>query len=344
MRRNAVLAIVFVIFGSLSQETWAADAATAQKWVTYGQQLFAQRQYDKALSAFSTAAKADSRNAAAWKGLGNVYVAKKDYPNALKYYKYAYQLNPQDSGLAAYIPKLEAATAQPAQQGPADTAARYYQARRYDEAIQYYNQALAANPNDAKSWQMLGNCYYAKQDKPRAVDAFKKALQLNPSNTSLQSFLANYAPESAGGGGTQLADGPKDWGQPLWRSAVLPGWGQAYNGQSGKGWLLGGVTLGCFAGTVATYIMGDSAKQQYMSLTDPTANFDAPYATWESMAGLNHIFYIGFGVAYTFTLVDAILSAKPAPRSNAYVPTEPPTVQLSMLDQGMGVKYKLMRF
>ncbi len=345
MRRNAVLATVFGLLLFLGKHAIAADPALAQKWVAYGQQLFASQKYDDALKAFSTAARADPRNAAAYKGIGNAYYYKKDTANALKYYKYAYQLNPQDAALGSFITKLSASAGAGGAAGgsPADMAARYYQAKRYDEAIQYYNQALASNPNDAKSWQMLGNCYYAKKDNDKAVEAYKKSLQLNPSNTSLQNFV-NSIPSSGGGGGTQVADGPKQWGQALWRSAVLPGWGQAYNGQSGKGWLLGGVTLGLFAGTVGTYIVGDAARVQYMELKDPTANFDGPYGTWESMANLNHIFYIGFGVAYTFTLVDAIISAKPAPRTRADFFQEPPNMQVSLLEGGAGVKYKLLAF
>lgn len=347
MLRNAVMAIVFALVGTVARPLFAADAALSQRWQVYGTQLYAQKQYDKAIGAFSNAAKADQRNAAAWKGLGNCYYAKRDYANSLKYYKYAYQLNPADAQLGAFIPKLAAAAAQGggAAGGAANSlnnATRFYQAKQYDQAIQWYNHAISQNPNDAKAWQGLGNCYYAKQDKVKAVDAYKRALQINPSNTGLQNFLANYAPETATG--PQVADGPKDWAQPLWRSAVLPGWGQAYNGQGGKGLLLGGLTLGLFAGTVATYMIGDGARQTYLGLTDPKADFDGPYNTWESMANLNHIMYIGFGVAYSFTLVDAILGAKPASRGNAYFHEEAPALQFSVLPGGAGVNYRLMEF
>jgi tetratricopeptide (TPR) repeat protein len=348
MLRNAVLvSFLMTLFVGVSQTAAAADPALAQKWVTYGNQLMTAKQYDKALQAFTTAARADSRSAAAWKGLGTVYYYKKDYANAAKYYKYSYQLNPADTALGAFIPKLAAATAAaPASSSATAYAARFYQAKRYDEAIQYYNQALASNPNDSKAWQGLGNCYYAKQDKVKAVDAYKRALQLDPSNMALSNFLTAYAPESSGAGAVAVAGGPKDWVQPLWRSAVLPGWGQVYEGRNTAGYVLGGATLAFLGGTVITYIMGDAAYQQYMSLTDSTADFDTPYNTWDSMATLNHIFYIAFGLTYTYTLVDAVMNAKPMPTQHAQFNEEAPALQLSMLDRdgAMGLKYRLLKF
>jgi len=347
MVKNAVLAFVFAAAGCLLSApagAAAADPALAQKWVTYGQQVYATRNYDNAIKAFSTAARADSRSAGAWKGLGNCYVAKKDYPTALKYYKFALQLNPADTGLAGYIPKLEAAVAQASRPaGPADMAGRYYNARRYDEAITYYNQALAANPNDAKAWQGLGNCYYAKKDQPKAVEAYKKALQLNPQNTGLQNFLARYSPEAASAAGVDVAYGPKDWFQPLWRSTLLPGWGQFYNGQPTKGTVLMVADLLLLGGTVATYVVGNSAREKYLSLdaTATQADFDSAYGTWDSMANINHITNIGWGVVYAFTLVDAVVSAKRQPLNKAMFEEKAPALQFGYLPKSgaLGANY-----
>jgi tetratricopeptide (TPR) repeat protein len=248
MLRNAVLAFA-VAAGALlcARPAMAADAALASKWVAYGQQLYAQQQYDKAVTAFSTAAKANSADVAAWTGLGNALYAKRDYAHALTYYKYALQLNPGDTRLAAFVQQVAAATAGGSQAGGSDAYSlgnRYYSARQYPYAIQEYNAALAKNPNDARSYQGLGNCYYAQGNKAQAVEAYKRALQINPANTGLKAFLARYSPQDAQAAGVEVASGPKDWVDPLWRSAVLPGWGQGYNGESTKGWILGTLTVG----------------------------------------------------------------------------------------------------
>ena len=351
MLRNAVLAFA-VAAGALlcARPAMAADPALASKWVAYGQQLYAQQQYDKAVTAFSTAAKANSADVAAWTGLGNALYAKRDYAHALTYYKYALQLNPGDSRLAAFVQQVAAATAGGAQAGGSDAYSlgnRYYSARQYPYAIQEYNAALAKNPNDARSYQGLGNCYYAQGNKAQAVEAYKRALQINPANTGLKAFLARYSPQDAQAAGVEVASGPKDWVDPLWRSAVLPGWGQGFNGESTKGWILGTLTVGALAGTVGTYIVGSNAENQYNSYgaTATQAQFDAAYNTWDEMAQINHVCAIGFLALYTFNLVDAIVDAKPQTHAIGLAPGENPPMQLGLLDNGMiGAKFDVLKF
>ena len=59
----------------------------------------------------------------------------------------------------------------------------------YNGALQYYQAAVAADPNSASAYQGLGTCYYYLGQKPQALNAFKKALELNPSNTQLSAFV-----------------------------------------------------------------------------------------------------------------------------------------------------------
>jgi hypothetical protein len=54
-----------------------------------------------------------------------------------------------------------------------------------------------------------------------------------------------------------------DWIDPLWRSAICPGWGQEYNGSETKAWVIGGTTWGLFAGVVGTYIWAVKAEDNY---------------------------------------------------------------------------------
>jgi tetratricopeptide (TPR) repeat protein len=352
MLRNAVLAIA-VVAGSLlwtsPAKAAAADPALSTKWVAYGQQLYAQRQYDKAIQAFSTAARANSGNSAAWKGLGNALYAKRDYANAVKYYKYALQLNRSDAQLAQFVQRLESSIAQNKQgaNDPMGLAGRYYQARQYDYAIQQYNLATQQNPNNAKAYQGLGNCYYAKGNKEQAVAAYKRALQIDPSNAGLKSFLARYSPADAQASGVQIAEGPKDWAQPLWRSAILPGWGQFYNHEPVKGWIIGGLSIATLGATIVTYSIGDSARKAYEGYGPgtPASSFDSSYSTWESMAGINNTLAITFLALYSFNLVDAVISAKPATHAVGLLPGEEPPVQLGMLDNGLiGAKVQLLTF
>jgi hypothetical protein len=179
------------------------------------------------------------------------------------------------------------------------------------------------------------------------VAAYKRALQIDPTNTGLKAFLARYSPEDAKASGVQVAQGPKDWTQPLWRSAILPGWGQFYNQEPVKGWIIGGFTIATLIGTVGTYVIGDGARKDYESYPAGTSQdkFDTAYNTWDSMAGLNNTLAISFLALYTFNLVDAVISAKPATRAVGLAPGEEPPVMLGLIDNNrIGAKVRLLQF
>ena len=127
---------------------------------------------------------------------------------------------------------------------------------------------------------------------------------------------------------------------PAWRSLIVPGWGQGYNGQTTKGLVLGALTYGLLAAEIGTYVAGSSARNEYLSSNSPSANYDGMYSNWENMANMNHIFSIGMSVAYTFTLADAIFGAK---SSSARAMTPSP-VQLSFDSKGAQIRAKLLEF
>lgn len=349
MFRNAVL-VAALGFGSLfaASGAHAANANLSAQWVSYAQRLYTQGQYDQAMRAFSAAARADSSDAAAWKGIGNCYYQKRQYNAALRYYRYAVQLSPNDSRLAAFVQRLAtyAGTQSAPESDPMALGHRYYAAGQYDDAIQQYNLVTASNPNNAKAYQDLGNCYYEKSDKPDAVSAYKRSLQIDPDNTGLKAFLARYSPADAQAAGIQVASGPTDWPQPLWRSAILPGWRQFYNGDSTQGWIIGTLTIGSLIGTVATYIDGSNARSTYNSLPygAPESRFNNAYNTWNTMATVNNVLAITFLASYTFNLVDAIMGAKPATTALG-LDDETKPIQVGMLDNGtLGARVRLLDF
>jgi tetratricopeptide (TPR) repeat protein len=216
-----------------------------------------------------------------------------------------------------------------------------YKAHDYDKAQQGYTNSLKLDNTNAGAYQGLGNCMLAKGDKASAIKYYKYSLQLNPNNTALANWVASAtggAPAGQTAAGTSTAaapSGPKDWVSPLWRSAILPGWGQFYNKEPVKGWIIGGLALGALTGTVVTYVIGNAAEQTYLGLGPGLSQdqYDTPYNTWDSMANMNHIFYITFGLVYTYNLIDAYWNAKPAVHHTAMLEYEPP-VQLSLLPEG----------
>jgi Flp pilus assembly protein TadD len=59
----------------------------------------------------------------------------------------------------------------------------------YNTALQDYQAAANADPNNAGAYQGEGTCYYYLGQKAEALTAFNKALQLNPGNTQLSNFV-----------------------------------------------------------------------------------------------------------------------------------------------------------
>jgi tetratricopeptide (TPR) repeat protein len=57
------------------------------------------------------------------------------------------------------------------------------------KSINYIKQALAANPNHAGLWSILGRVYEEKQEIDKAVESYKKAIEVNPTGAEYYSHL-----------------------------------------------------------------------------------------------------------------------------------------------------------
>lgn len=181
------------------------------------------------------------------------------------------------------------------------------QAGDYRGALGRYGDSLRLDRKQAPVYQSIGDCYVALGQKERAQPYYKYSLFLNPGNAALAASLTPPTASAAPAPAAQTQGG--DWFQPLWRSAILPGWGQAYNGQAGKGYAYGAANLALLAGEVLSFAVGDAAKTEYLQLKAPGSDFDGPYNTWSNMATVNHLCFWGMGAAYAFNLVDAVMNS-----------------------------------
>lgn len=64
----------------------------------------------------------------------------------------------------------------------------YRQARQFDKALEYYQKAIQANPNDPGVHDGLGNLYADMRKVPEAQQEFQKAAELNPPGASREYF------------------------------------------------------------------------------------------------------------------------------------------------------------
>jgi tetratricopeptide (TPR) repeat protein len=59
----------------------------------------------------------------------------------------------------------------------------YFDADRYDDAIKWYDEALALAPNDVNVITDLGVCYYYTNRPDKALELFDRSLKLDPKHT-----------------------------------------------------------------------------------------------------------------------------------------------------------------
>jgi len=200
-----------------------------------------------------------------------------------------------------------------------------YTQRHYPEAFQLYRQVCVLDPHSGPGWWGMANSLYLMGRKSEALSAYQQAAKLMPQSLQAQSRLrlieAELHPATVAAPAPQPQPQPTtapagaaehsvsgDWFAPLWRSALAPGWGQAYNGQSTKAWLLGGLTWVSFGGVAGTYVMGQQAENDYHAAKTPADALDKYNAAYNLYVA-NQTFYIVFGLAYTYNLVDAALNA-----------------------------------
>jgi tetratricopeptide (TPR) repeat protein len=65
-------------------------------------------------------------------------------------------------------------------------AEAYYNAKKYDNAINYYDEVLAANKTNAEALYMIGMCYQKKGEKQKGMDLCDKAIEMDPSLQNLK--------------------------------------------------------------------------------------------------------------------------------------------------------------
>ena len=66
---------------------------------------------------------------------------------------------------------------------------RAYASEKYDLAIGYYQSALDDKPDCWQAYVGLGNCYYYKKKLKDSLQAYEKALKMNPGNDEVIRFV-----------------------------------------------------------------------------------------------------------------------------------------------------------
>ena len=180
--------------------------------------------YQTAIDNFNKAAQIDASQVAIWDKLGDAEYGlgdaqtgddrTKDYDAAIDAYKKALAINPNEAGLYNQIgniygkekkmPEATEALNKAAQLDPAMASKAYYNmganlvnAGNSDQAIDFFQKAIAADPNYAEAHYQLGICLMGKAQvdtktgkitpPPGTAEQFQKYLELKPNGPFAQS-------------------------------------------------------------------------------------------------------------------------------------------------------------
>jgi tetratricopeptide (TPR) repeat protein len=208
--KRMVFSLLIALGLLLPSMVHADPKADAVKWVNYGNGQVKAKQFDAAITSFNNAIKLDKTSADAYQGVAYSYYYKGDkakyasYMQYANYYKKAAGAAPAATGgAAAFIAKGN----------------QYMQAKQYNYAAYYFNQAVKAEPNNAQAWQNLGSAYYYQNQKPYALQCWKKSLALSP-NTQLQAYVNSMEGQS-GAAPAAKEEGPKGEWVPYVMGAIV---------------------------------------------------------------------------------------------------------------------------
>jgi len=106
--------------------------------------------------------------------------------------------------------------------------------------------------------------------------------------------------------------------EPVWRSLLLPSWGQFYRGKTTKGWLIAGGMAGLTAASIISYINLQNAKDL---LSYPT---ESRYADYKSKRNTFNTFLVITLVGWGLNVLDAAVF---------------PGTPLQKADKGLAMEY-----
>jgi serine/threonine protein kinase/tetratricopeptide (TPR) repeat protein len=173
----------------------------------------ARQEFESALALFNNAIKEDPRFAWAYWGLGDTYQAlyiktkkKEDLEQTVRYYRQAYDINPQSAGTnvglgwayflsgdndAAYALYKKAHELEPDNPVINENIASFYRSILLpDQAIAFYTRALSLGGSDSSMFRLRALCYERIGKAEEASADARNALEMNPEDLSSRLFYA----------------------------------------------------------------------------------------------------------------------------------------------------------
>lgn len=137
-----------------------------------GDILQSQEKYEESADAYEQATVMDPWSFKDFFNLGKVTQIIKQFARAVKAYVAACNLEPEH-----YDAHLGAAQC-------------YYELKEYDNSMSYANKAKELDPKKADPEQLLGDLFEAQQNHPEAINAYRRALELEGNKPEIMISLA----------------------------------------------------------------------------------------------------------------------------------------------------------
>ncbi|HEY9678501.1 MAG TPA: tetratricopeptide repeat protein [Drouetiella sp.] len=181
----------------------AAQAADAQKSsdaaAAYDAAVKAQtaNNLDEALVQYKKALSFAPNEATYWYGEGTAYQAKNDLDNAIKDYRKAVELNPKEATYKQTLQQAQVAVNATKAAPLVDSAIKKQTAAKPDlpGAIADYEAALRLN-DDAYTNMNCGTAYQAAGNNAKALEKYRKAIQLDPKTAADAMYYAGTVLEA----------------------------------------------------------------------------------------------------------------------------------------------------
>jgi len=174
--------------------------------------------------------------------------------------------------------------------------------KNYKEASKYFYAAAKLMPKEKDGWKKAAFCMYQLKNHKFAYPFFKKVIELDPEDKDAVQFMEFY------GNIKETKEKKKEKREmidPLWRSALLPGWGQIHNNQMLKG-IIASSAFSVSLGLTVYNIVDQRAKYDLYMKTNE--NHDIAYKKAQEASNTVLIFTLITTAIYGVQLYDAAVN------------------------------------
>lgn len=150
----------------------------ALTYLTQGQCAEAILLYQKSIDLL----KSDNDKALSWNGLGNAYRCIDDYTNAVAAYQKAAELDPETAGMRDRADDFQVDQGPKTGQQWNDLGEVFLKAGSIDEAVNAFQKAIALEPAAGQPYDNLARALASQNKFDEAVPLFQKSIDLLPDN------------------------------------------------------------------------------------------------------------------------------------------------------------------